>query len=40
MGGLAELIRDGGAPASIGVPAATTRSEAGGCDTVLGPSFC
>jgi hypothetical protein len=40
MGGLAELISDGGAPASIGVPAATTRSEAGGCDTVLGPTFC
>jgi hypothetical protein len=40
MGGLAELIRDGGAPASAGVQAATVRSEAGVCGTTVGATFC
>jgi len=40
-GGLAELIRDGGVPASLGVPTAAARSEAENCGTVPdGPVSC
>jgi hypothetical protein len=40
MGGLAELIRDGGTPASAGVQVATVRSETGGCGTVAHAAAC